>query len=108
LLFDKWIWAPSTSGIFSVKLAREVSLSSSGHVSPLSSKAWHKLWGLKIQARLKHLLLKVAWDSLPSQGNIGCFVPSVDIDAWVSLPDLFQIRSLLFYFLLRCWPFPSK
>jgi hypothetical protein len=66
------------------ELAREVSLSSSGHVSPLSSKAWHKLWGLKIQARLKHLLLKVAWDSLPSQGNIGCFVPSVDIDAWVS------------------------
>lgn len=81
LAFDKWIWAPSTSGIFSVKSAHEVSLSSGGRVFPLSSEARHKLWGLKIQARLKHLLWKVAWDILPSRGNIGRFISSVDVDA---------------------------
>jgi len=81
--FDRWIWAPSISGFFSVKFAHEVSLSLHGRVSPLSSEAWHKLWGLKIQAKLKHLLWKVAWNILPSRGNIGRVVSSIDTNAWI-------------------------
>ena len=53
---DKWVWAPSTCGLFSVKSARDISLSSSSRNSPLSPIDWQTLWGLKIQARLKHLL----------------------------------------------------
>jgi hypothetical protein len=81
--FDKWIWAPSPSGLFSMQSTHEISLSSRGRIPPLPHEAWHKLWSLKLQARLKHLLWKIAWDILPSRGNIGCFVASVDVDAWV-------------------------
>lgn len=53
--FDKWTWALSPFGLFSVKSVHEVSLPSRNQVSP-PSYAWHKLWELKLQARLKHLL----------------------------------------------------
>lgn len=66
-----------------MKSMHEVSLSLYGRASPLSSEAWHSLWGLKLQARLKHLLWKIAWDLLPSRAKIGRFVTSVEDDAWV-------------------------
>ncbi|XP_059440264.1 disease resistance protein RPM1-like [Corylus avellana] len=75
---DKWTWAPSPSSIFSVKSAREISLPISRRSSPLSSSDWQALWGLKLQAILKHLQWKVAWDILPSRANIGRFVVSED------------------------------
>jgi hypothetical protein len=82
--FDKWSWAPSPSGLFSVKSAHElVSASSSGRTSPFCPEVWFMLWGLKLQARLKHLLWKIAWDILPSRTNIGRFVSSVDLNSWV-------------------------
>jgi len=82
--FDKWSWAPSPSGLFSVKSAHElVSASSSGRTSPFCPEVWFMLWGLKLQARLKHLLWKIAWDILPSRTNIGRFVSSVDLDSLV-------------------------
>ena len=79
--FDKWIWAPSSAGLFSVKSAHELSFSSGGGLSPLSSEAWHTHWGLKLQARLKHLLWKIAWNILPTWGNIGRFVTLADVEA---------------------------
>jgi hypothetical protein len=51
--------------------------------SSFSPEVWFMLWGLKLQARLKHLLWKIAWDILPSRTNIGRFVSSVDLDSWV-------------------------
>ncbi|XP_059454885.1 uncharacterized protein LOC132185077 [Corylus avellana] len=54
-----------------------------GRPSPLHSEAWLLLWGLKLQARLKHLLWKVAWDILPSRAKISRFVVSDDPAAWV-------------------------
>jgi exonuclease III len=80
---DKWSWVPSPSGLFSVKSAREISLTTASRSSPLSPANWQALWGLKIQARLKHLLWKIAWDLLPSRANIGRFVISEDSNAWV-------------------------
>jgi hypothetical protein len=57
---DKWSWAPSSSSLFSVKSARDISLSFSRRISPLSHVDWQSLWGFKIQVRLKHLLWKIA------------------------------------------------
>jgi hypothetical protein len=81
--FDKWCWSPSPSGKFSVKSAHDLTVSVEGRVSPFSSEVWLSLWGLKIQARLKHLLWKIAWDILPSRSKIGRFVISAEEDAWV-------------------------
>jgi hypothetical protein len=53
---DKWSWIPSPSGIFSVKSAREVSLIPASRSSPFLLVVWQALWGLKLQARLKHFL----------------------------------------------------
>jgi hypothetical protein len=80
---DKWTWVPSPSGTFSVKSACEVSMPSSSRSSPLSSVDWQALWGLKLQARLKHLLCKIARDILPCRANIGRFVVVEDPLAWV-------------------------
>jgi hypothetical protein len=79
--FDKWFWAPSSSGIFSVKFAFTIAYSILGRVSSFSSDVWHKLWDIKLQARLKHLLWKIAWNMLPTRVNIGRFVISI-VDAW--------------------------
>jgi exonuclease III len=80
---DKWTWAPAASGLFSVKSARELSLPMVSRSSPLSPADWHALWGLKLQARLKHLLWKIAWNLLPTRANIGRFVVSEDANTWV-------------------------
>jgi hypothetical protein len=96
---DKWTWAPSPSGTFSVKSAHA---------------AWLSLWGLKLQARLKHLLWKVAWDILPSRAKIGNFVVSEDPSAWLcpfckgpleTLPHIF-LECDLARILWRSLPWP--
>jgi hypothetical protein len=38
--FDKWRWVPSSSGVFSVSSAHELSFSTGGRISPLSIEAW--------------------------------------------------------------------
>ena len=81
--FDKWCWVPSSSRKFSASFAHELSISLGGRISPLSTDAWTSLWGLKIQARLKHLFWKVAWDILPSRAKISRFVAILDPAAWL-------------------------
>jgi hypothetical protein len=66
-----------------VKSARDLSLPLLSRSSPLLPVDWHALWGLKLQARLKHLLWKIAWNLLPARANIGRFVVSDDANAWV-------------------------
>lgn len=76
---DRWIWAPSSSGRFSVKSAHEVASSFYlGQPSPLSPSDWNCLWGLKVQLRLKHFLWKITWNILPVRTNIFKFVSNVD------------------------------
>jgi hypothetical protein len=112
--FNKWCWVPSCLGIFFVKSAHKLSLSEGGISSPLSTDAWFSLWGLKLQARLKHLLWKVAWDILPSRAKIGRFVVSDDPEAWScpfckgpleTLSHIF-LECHLAKFLWRCSPCP--
>jgi hypothetical protein len=66
-----------------VKSTHELSISEGGRSSPLSTDAWFFLLGFKLQARLKHLLWKVAWDILHSRAKIGRFVVSDDPEAWL-------------------------
>jgi len=80
--FDKWFWAPASSGIFSVKFAFTVACSILGWVSSFFAEVWHKLWDLRLQARLKHLLWKIAWNMLPTRANIGGFVIFTIDGAW--------------------------
>jgi hypothetical protein len=40
---DKWSWVPSPTGLFSVKSARDISLSPSSRGSPLPSVDWQTL-----------------------------------------------------------------
>ena len=96
---DKWTWVPFPSGLFSVKSACEISLSTTSRSSPLSPANWKALWGLKIQARLKHLLWKIAWNLLPTRANIGRFVVFEDSNAWVCLFCKGPLETLTYIFL---------
>jgi hypothetical protein len=82
--FDNWTWVPSCTGVFfPVKSAYDLSFTMGGRPSPFSLDTWLVLWGLKLQARLKHFLWKVIWDILPSRDKIGRFVGSDDQEAWL-------------------------
>ena len=51
------VWVSSSLGTFSVKATHESLISSSApYISPFNPLDWTKLWSLKIQHRLKHLL----------------------------------------------------
>jgi hypothetical protein len=98
-----------------VKSAHDLSAIPSGRPSPLAEAAWFSLWGLKIQARLKHLLWKIAWDILPSRANISRFVVQAAEEAWVcpfckgpleTLTHIFLECSLA-SFIWRNSPWPS-
>jgi hypothetical protein len=83
LILTSGVGSPLPQGFFSVSSAHELSFSTGGRISPLSTEAWTSLWGLKIQVRLKHLLWKVTWDSLPSRAKISRFVVNVDPTGWL-------------------------
>ena len=61
---SKFLWTPSSNGLFSSSSAYHsissprVSVSS----SPLEPKFWKLLWKLKLNAKLKLFLWKIAWD----------------------------------------------
>ena len=66
-------------GLFSLwYLISEVSLPSSSRPSPISKVDWQTIWGLTLQARLQHLLWKIAWDLLSFRANIERFVIAED------------------------------
>jgi hypothetical protein len=80
---DRWIWAPSPSGQFSVKSAHEIIIQNTSlRPAPLNHADWDSLWSLKLQHRLKHLLWKISWNALPTLSNIGRFVSNVPLISW--------------------------
>uniref|UniRef100_A0A2N9HPK1 Reverse transcriptase domain-containing protein n=1 Tax=Fagus sylvatica TaxID=28930 RepID=A0A2N9HPK1_FAGSY len=69
---DKLIWFPSRSGTFSTKIAFWIDQQPRfDNTGPLSKAEWKSLWKLKIHDRLKLLLWKLAWNSLPTRDNLG-------------------------------------
>ena len=88
-------------GLGSISFKKFLSEVSTGRFPPLAIEAWISLWGLKIQARLKHLLWKVAWDILPSRAKIGRFVVSEDLAAWLCPFCKGPLETLTYFFGVR-------
>lgn len=62
---DKIIWTPDKKGCFTVKSAYLTTLPTGSHSSnPFTKTEWLALWKLKIHARLKLLLWKIACNLL--------------------------------------------
>jgi hypothetical protein len=72
-----YLWTPSSSGKFTTSSA--YSLISSSRVSsydpPLDSNSWKHLWKLKLNARLKLFLWKIAWDIIPTKARLKAIFP---------------------------------
>lgn len=64
---DKLIWTPDSKGHFSVKSAYHLTIADQNpYQQPLMKKERLGIWKLKIHARLKLFLWKLAWDMLPT------------------------------------------
>jgi hypothetical protein len=72
---SEFIWTPSSNGLFSTKYAyRLISnprLASSS--APLEPHIWKLLWKLKLNARLKLFLWKIAWTLSPQKQGLVSF-----------------------------------
>lgn len=68
---DRVVWTPESQGGFSVKSAYYLLVSDRHNPSTnCPSINWNSLWKLNLQARLKFLLWKIAWDILPTRENL--------------------------------------
>jgi hypothetical protein len=69
---SEFIWTPSSNGLFSTssayRLISNPRVASSS--APLEPHIWKLLWKLKLNARLKLFLWKIAWDIIPSKARI--------------------------------------
>jgi hypothetical protein len=70
-------WTPAINGIFSTKSAYKLikSLNPPLLSSPLNPKQWCLLWKINLNARLKLLLWKIAWDILPTKSKLNTIFP---------------------------------
>jgi hypothetical protein len=70
-------WTPATNGIFSTKSAYKLikSLNPPLLSSPLNPEQWCLLWKINLNARLKLLLWKIAWDILPIKSRLNTIFP---------------------------------
>lgn len=72
---DKWIWTLESSGSYSTKsMYRELTPPFDPVTSPLSLISWKHLWRLKVHARLRLLLWKLAWNLLPTRARIAAAI----------------------------------
>jgi hypothetical protein len=71
------IWIPTANGVFSTKSAYKLirSLRPPRLSSPFDPKQWSLLWKIKLNARLKLLLWKIAWDILPTKSRLNSIFP---------------------------------
>jgi hypothetical protein len=95
-------WTHSPSGKFSFSSAYRFISSQrvSSFSTPLDPNQWKLLWKLKLNARLKLLLWKIAWDLLPSKTRLNTIFPIPVAD---SLCPLFSMEEdSLHHLFLRC------
>lgn len=76
-------------------------MSPSSRISPFGPDVWHALWGMKLQARWKHLLWKIAWNLLPFRANISRFVTVEDPNTWLC-PFCHNTLETLGHIFLEC------
>ena len=78
---DQVFWCLNPSGEFFVKSAYNAIRTPSSISHPvMQSKDWKVLWKMKIHARLKNLLWKLAWEILPTASilNRRFTLPSIE------------------------------
>jgi hypothetical protein len=95
----KFIWTPSTNGLFTTKSAHKlISSQKTQHsISPLPTANWKILWKLNLNDRLKLFLWKIAWHIVPSKSRLNSvfLIPQIDLVCPLcnveedSLPHLF-------------------
>jgi hypothetical protein len=82
-----FIWTPSANGNFStssaLKLINNPRVASSS--APLDPHVWKLLWKLKLNARLKLFLWKIAWDIVPSKARISLILHIPPSDSFCPL-----------------------
>jgi hypothetical protein len=88
----EFLWTPSTSGNFSTSSAYSLISNPrvSSYPSPLDSNSWKHLWKLKLNARLKLFLWKIAWDIIPTKARLKSIFP---ISSAVSLYPLCKVEE---------------
>jgi hypothetical protein len=78
----KFIWTPSTNGLFTTKSAYRMISSQRTNLSlsPLAAASWKLLWNLNLNDRLKLFLWKIAWDFVPSKSRLNSVFPIPQAD----------------------------
>ena len=68
-----YLWAPSTSGKFSVSSVYNFITDSHTNASssPIRPQFWKSIWKLNLNDRLRLFLWKIAWDILPTKERLG-------------------------------------
>jgi hypothetical protein len=97
-----FLWTPSPSGKFSSSSAYRFISSQrvSSYSSPLPPNLWKLLWKLKLNARLKLLLWKIAWDILPTKARLQAVFPIPPADSFCPLCSMEEDSLLHLFF--RC------
>ncbi|XP_059460221.1 uncharacterized protein LOC132189495 [Corylus avellana] len=99
---EKFIWTPSSNGLFSTKSAYKlISSSRSLPNSPLAPKQWKLLWNLKLNDRLKLFLWKIAWDIIPSKTRLNAVFPIPPADLFCPLCNVEE--DSLSHLFFRCF-----
>jgi hypothetical protein len=76
-----YIWAPSTSGKFTVSSTYQFifAVSSNNTISSTFPKFWKAIWKLNLNDRLRLFLWKIAWDILPTKEHLNQIrIPTMD------------------------------
>jgi hypothetical protein len=101
-LITDYLWTPSPFGKFSTSSAYRFisSLRVSTYSSPFDPKQWKLLWKLNLNARLKLLLWKIAWDILPSKARLNVVFPISPAESLCPLCKMEEDSLLHLFF--RC------
>jgi hypothetical protein len=85
-----FLWTPSPSGKFTASSAYRFisSLRVSAYSTPFALAQWKQLWKLKLNARLKLFLWKIAWDIVPSKARLKIVFPISPDDSMCPLCNL--------------------
>jgi hypothetical protein len=95
-----FIWTPSPSGKFTTSSAYRLISSNrvSSYSSPLEPKHWKLLWKLNLNARLKLLLWKIAWDILPTKARLNKVFPIAPYDSLCPLCNMAEDSLIHLFF----------
>jgi hypothetical protein len=100
----KFIWTPSTNGLFTTKSAHKLISSSQKtqhSISPLPAANWKILWKLNLNDRLKLFLWKIAWDIVPSKSRLNSVFPIPQTDLMCPLCNVEE--DFLPHFFFKCF-----